>query len=82
MYFLELIDNKKLFLLRLFKMAANQTGCSRIEKKSAIKYLIDEKNKLSEIYRRMYDMYGEACLSQKDYYKCAKHGFATLNMHW
>ena len=46
-------------------MAANETQCSRIEQRSLIKFLLAEKCKPREIYRRICDVYGEACFSQK-----------------
>ena len=35
-----------------------------------------------EIYRRICDMYRKVCFNQKDIYKWAKHGFATMNSSW
>ena len=52
--------------MRLFKMAANQTECFRLEQRSVIKFLMAEKYKLYEIYWRMSDVYREACLNQKN----------------
>ena len=37
-------------------MAINQTDCSRLEKRSFIKFLVAEKCKTCEMYRRMYDV--------------------------
>ena len=51
--------------LSLFKMAANQIECSRLEQKSLIKFLVAEECKPCEIYRRKYVMYREACFSFK-----------------
>ena len=51
----------------------------QIEQRSFIKYLLAEKCKLCEIYRRMCEGYREACFSQKKLYKWDKHGFATIN---
>ena len=71
---LELVYSKdylnlaKIFVLRLFKMAANQAGSSRLEQKSLIKILLAEKYKSCEIYREIYDVYGEIYFSQKDVY--------------
>ena len=48
-------------------MVANQTEYSRLEQRSVIKYLVTEKYKLYEIYRRMWDVYGEACFSPKKF---------------
>ena len=47
----------KIFLLRLFKNMSNQTECSRLEQRSVIKFLVAEKCKPCEIYRRIYDVY-------------------------
>ena len=51
----------------------------QIEQRSVIKYLLAEKCKACEIYRRMCDVYGEACFSQRNFSKWATHGFATTN---
>ena len=37
----------------------------RVEQRSVIKFLATEKYKLSEIYRRMCNVYGEVCFSKK-----------------
>ena len=58
-------------------MATNQTVHSRLEQTSVIKFLVGEKCKPCEIYRKTYDMHGKACFSQKNVYKWAKHQFAT-----
>ena len=50
----------KIFVLRLFKMAENQTKCSRLEQSFVIKVLVAEKNKPYEIYRRICDLFREA----------------------
>ena len=50
-------------------MAANQTNYSRLEQRSLIESLVDEKGKQSKIYGRMSDVYREACFSQKIFYK-------------
>ena len=62
----------EIFILRIFKMAANQTESSRLEQRSVIKFLVAEKCKPCEIYRRMSDVYGEACFSEKNVYKWAE----------
>ena len=46
-------------------MVANQTEFTRLEQRSVIKYLMTENCKPCEIYKRMCDVYGEACFSQK-----------------
>ena len=46
-------------------MLANQKVCSKLEQRSAIKFLLAEKCKACEIYRRMYDVNGEAYFSPK-----------------
>ena len=59
--------------LRQLKMLANQTKCSRLEQRSIIKFLVVERYKPYEIYRRMCDVYGEACFDEKKKpYKWAK----------
>ena len=67
LHYLEFIYSKnyvnltKIFVLRLFKMAANQTVCFRLKQKSVIKSLMVEKYKPCELYRRMCDVYRKAC---------------------
>ena len=61
-------------------MLANQIECTRFEQRSVIKYLVAEKCKLCEIYRRICDVYGEACFSLKDIHKWAKHGFTSKSL--
>ena len=46
-------------------MVANQTECFRLEQKPAIKFLVAEKCKPYEIYRRMFNEYREASFSLK-----------------
>ena len=60
-------------------MVSNQTECAMFEQRSVIKCLVAGKCKQCEIYRRMYDLYREACFSPKNVYKWAKHGLATTN---
>ena len=45
-------------------MTENQT-MPTLEQRSVIKFLVAEKSKLCEIYKRMGDAYREACFSQK-----------------
>ena len=61
-------------------MAVNHTDGFRLEKRSVRKSLLAEKCKPCEIYRRMWDVNGEACLSQKDIYKWAKDEFARTSL--
>ena len=71
MHCLELIYSKnysnltKIFLLKLFKIVANQRERSRYEQRSVIKFLLAEKGKPCEIYRKMCYVYEEVCFSQK-----------------
>ena len=60
-----------------FKMTANQTQGS---KRFVTKFLLAEKCKVCEIYRRMWHMYEETCSSQKDVYKRAKCGFVITSL--
>ena len=60
-------------------MATNQAGCSRSGQKSVVQFLLVQKCKPCDIYRRMCDVYGEASFSQRNFSKLAKHGFATTN---
>ena len=65
---------QKIFVMGLFKMKANQTKCSRLEQRSIFKFLVAEKCKPCEIYRKMSDVYGEeTCFSKKYLYKWVKH---------
>ena len=57
-------------------MVASQT--EYLKQRSVIKFMVAEKCKPCEIYRRMCDEYGEACFSQRNIYKLAKHGIATM----
>ena len=52
-------------------MMANQTQCSWFQQRSVIKYLLAEKCKLCEIYKRIYDVY-KACFDKKNIYKWTK----------
>ena len=53
-------------------MVWNQTECSKLEQRSVIKFLVAEKCKPCEIYRKMCNVHGEACFNEKDVYKWAK----------
>ena len=57
-------------------MPANQTQCSWHKQRSVIKSLLAEKYKPYKIYRRMCDMYREACFSQKMFTNGLNIGFA------
>ena len=46
-------------------MPLNLTECSRLEQRSVIKFLVAEKCKSCEIYRRMFNVFGEASFSKK-----------------
>ena len=46
-------------------MVANLIECSKLEQRSVIKFLLVEKCKSYEIYRRIHAVYREACFSQK-----------------
>ena len=58
-------NHAKIFLLRLFRMVANTTVYTRLEQRSLIRFLVAEKCKPCEIYRRMYNVYRKAFLVQK-----------------
>ena len=47
-------------------MEANQIECSRLEQRSVIKFMVMEKCKPCEIYRRMCDVYEKAIFSKKN----------------
>ena len=46
-------------------MVANQTENSRLKQRSVIEYLVVEKFKPNEIYKKMCDVYGEVWLNKK-----------------
>ena len=49
----------KTFLLKLFKIVANQTEYSRLEQRFVIDFLVAKKCKPCEICRRICDVYGK-----------------------
>ena len=53
-------------------MVMNQTECSSLEQRSVIKFLLTEKCKSCEIYRKMCDVYGEVCFNLKK--RCLQMG--------
>ena len=58
----------KIILISQKRFEAIQNGgteCSRLEERSVIKILEDEKYRPYEIYRRMHDAYKEAGVSKK-----------------
>ena len=61
-------------------MASNQVESSRLEQKSVIKFLMAEKYKPCEIYRRMCNVCSEACFSPKNIHKKSKHRFAIMSL--
>ena len=61
-------------------MKVNQTEYSWLEQRSVIKFLEVEKYIRYEIYTRMFDVYKEACFSQKSIYKWIRRGFATTSL--
>ena len=75
-YYIKCYDfnTTKTFLLRWFKMSANQTLCFRIKQRSAIKFWVSEKCKQCELYKRMWDLYGKACFSKKIFTKWLNMG--------
>ena len=56
-------------------MVANQTEYCRHEQRSLIKSFVDDRCKPCDLYKRMYDMFGEECFSKKN---CLEIG---LNMN-
>ena len=52
----------KIFPLKVFKMAINQTKCSKLKQKSDIRFLVVEKCKP---YEPMRDVHRETCFSLK-----------------
>ena len=81
-----------LFVSRLFRMAANQTECFKLEQRSVIKSLVAEKCKPCEIYRRICNVYREASSYQKIYTNWLNMGspqqtrvektVAGMEIHW
>ena len=53
---------------------------SGFEQKSVFKFLLAEKCKPCEIYRRMCDVYGEAYFSKDNVFKWAKHKFFIMSL--
>ena len=48
-------------------MKENETECSRLKQRSVIKFPVAEKSTPYEIYRRIYDVYGDKYFSQKKF---------------
>ena len=61
-------------------MVENQIVCSRLEQRSVMKFLLAEKCKQCEIYRRKWDVYKEAWFCQENVYKWTKHGRASTSL--
>ena len=61
---------KHVLVKEMFPNWLNMDLPLQIEQRSVIKYLLAEKYKLCEIYRRMCDVYGEAYFSSKIVNKC------------
>ena len=63
-------------------MPPSQTVCSTHKQRSVINFLVPKKCKSCEIYKKMYDVYKEACFDfkKKKVYKWVKHGFATMRL--
>ena len=66
---------QKYFFWGYSKLAANQSL-------PGFKVLQTGKCKPCEIYRRICNVYGKACLNQKNVYKLVKYGFATTSLSW
>ena len=64
-----ILISQKIFVLKLFKIVANQTERSKIEQRSVIKFLVAEKSQPCEIYGRTCGVCGVVCSSQKYLYK-------------
>ena len=64
-YIKNCFDLTKIFVLRLFKMAAIKPHCSRVEQRSVIKYLVSEMCKLCGIYRNICDVFRGNIFSPK-----------------
>ena len=70
---------KYVLVKRIFTNGLNMGWPLQKEQRSFFKYLLAEKCKLCEIYRRIFNGYRETCFSQKNLYEWAKHGLATTN---
>ena len=51
------------FILKRFRMAPNQTECSKLEQKSVIKSSVAEKCKPCKIQIRVFDVFRETCFN-------------------
>ena len=60
-------------------MAANQKEFSWLEQRSVMKVLLAEKCKPCEIYRKMCDVYKEACFGEKIVFEWVEKGFASTS---
>ena len=60
-------------------MAAHPTEFTRPEQRSVIEFLVAEKCKPCEIYRRVYDVHEKAYLN-RNVYIWTKNGFATTSL--
>ena len=60
-----ILVSKKIFVWYILELVENQTEFPRLEQRSVIKVLVAEEWKPWEIYRRMCDVFREACFSQK-----------------
>ena len=58
-------------------MVANYRKCSRLKEKFIMKFVVAEKCKLCETYRRMCDVNGEACFCQKMF----RNEFSTMSLN-
>ena len=65
---MELVYSKDYFnLAKIFTIKnGGELKCSRLEQSSVIKFLVTEKSKSWETYRRMSDVYGEGYFNQKN----------------
>ena len=59
-----------MFVLKQFKMAANQIGYSRLERRSVTIFLVAEP---CEMYKRRCDVFGDASFSKKNACEWAKY---------
>ena len=66
--------------LRQFKIATYQTECSRLEQRSVIKFLLVEKCKPYEIYKRMCNECWEACFCFKKMFTNGLNMFAIVSL--
>ena len=62
--------------MRIFKIVGTQKEFFRLQKCSVIKFWVAEKFKLCEFFRKMINVYEDACFIFENHYKWIRHAFA------